>query len=109
MASSPITESPNSNSGIGIIEHSVNGMKKPSIVFSAESKLSSRRRLFELVDDGDDDNNYDVEMVSGMLNNLDFNMFKSNSTEDVDIEAISLMGIEDSRLGKNISSQQHFK
>merc|ERR1712187_455041 len=98
---------PNSNSGTGIIDHSVNCVKKPSIVFSAESKLSSRR-LFELVDDGDDDNNYDVEMVSGMLNNLDFSMFQSNSTQDVDIEAISLMGIDDSKLGKNISSQQHF-
>lgn len=105
----PITASPNSNSGIGIIDHSVNGVKKPSIVFSAESKLSSRRRLFELVDDGDDDNNYDVEMVSGMLNNLDFSMFQSSSTQDVDIEAISLMGIEDSKLGKNIRSLQHFK
>ena len=49
-----------------------------------------RGRLFDLVDDGEEDNLNDVDVVSGMLNNLDlYNIPQS----DVDIEAISLMGI----------------
>lgn len=61
---------------------------------SSDSRRSTRRgRLFDLVDDGDDDNFNDADVVSGMLNNLNVDLFQSNPTQDVDIEAISLMGI----------------
>lgn len=55
-----------------------------------------RGRLFDLVDDGDEDhNNEQDEMVSGMLSSLNMSMFQDdpNPSQDVDIEAISLMGI----------------
>lgn len=54
-----------------------------------------RGRLFDLVDDLEEDQlNDDVDLVSGMLNNLDVGLFQnSNNSSDVDIEAISLMGI----------------
>ena len=51
------------------------------------------RRLFDLIDDGDDDNFNDVDAVSGMLSNLNVDLFQNNPSQDVDIEAISLMGI----------------
>ena len=57
---------------------------------------SRRQRLFDLVDDGDEDhNNVQDEMVSGMLSSLNMSMFQDdpNPSQDVDIEAISLMGI----------------
>jgi hypothetical protein len=47
-----------------------------------------RGRLFDLVDDGEEESS-EVDVVSGMLNNLDL----YNISQDVDIEAISLMGI----------------
>ena len=50
-----------------------------------------RGRLFDLVDSGEDDAD---DLVSGMLNNLDADLFQNaNMGSDVDIEAISLMGI----------------
>jgi hypothetical protein len=53
-----------------------------------------RGRLFDLVDDLEEDQVNDVDLVSGMLNNLDVGLFQnSNNSSDVDIEAISLMGI----------------
>lgn len=55
-----------------------------------------RGRLFDLVDDdGEEDQTHDVDVVSGMLNSLDVGMFQNGGhvTSDVDIEAISLMGI----------------
>ena len=53
-----------------------------------------RGRLFELVDDGEEDNLNDVDVVSGMLGNLNVDLFQNNvSSQEVDIEAISLMGI----------------
>lgn len=56
------------------------------------SRVSRNRgRLFDLVDNGEED---DVDLVSGMLNNLDVGLFQNNNVgSDVDIEAISLMGI----------------
>ena len=65
---------------------------------SNEPPRSSRRgRLFDLIDDGEDEPHSDVDVVSGMLTNLDANMFQSS--QDVDIEAISLMGIGGTPLG----------
>ena len=64
--------------------------------FSPASETASRGtrtsgRFFDLVDDGEED---DVDLVSGMLNNLDVGLFQNNNVgSDVDIEAISLMGI----------------
>ena len=52
-----------------------------------------RGRLFELVDDGEEEHLNDVDVVSGMLNNLNVDLFQNNVSQDVDIEAISLMGI----------------
>jgi hypothetical protein len=53
-----------------------------------------RGRLFDLVDDGDEDQLND-DIMSGMLNNLDVGFFQNANvgSESVDIEAISLMGI----------------
>jgi len=59
-----------------------------------------RGRLFELVEDGEEENGNDVDVMSGMLDNLNVSMFQGNS-QDVDIEAISLMGIGGSALGRS--------
>lgn len=68
--------------------------------FSCDPRRPGRRgRLFELVDDGEDENGNDVDVVSGMLNNLNVSMFQNNPSQDVDIEAISLMGIGGAPLG----------
>ena len=53
-----------------------------------------RGRLFELIDDGEDNEHLnDADVVSGMLGNLNVDLFQNNASQDVDIEAISLMGI----------------
>ena len=53
---------------------------------------SRRSRLFDLIDDGPEESNgTEVDVVSGMLNS--FNIFKSNASQELDVEAISLMGI----------------
>ena len=60
-----------------------------------------RGRLFDLVDGdavGAEPSN-DVDVMSGMLNNLDVNIFQGQTSQDVDIEAISLMGIGSGALG----------
>jgi hypothetical protein len=49
--------------------------------------------LFDLVDDGEEDTSNDVDVVSGMLGNLNVDLFQNTMVQDVDIEAISLMGI----------------
>lgn len=66
-----------------------------------DTSSSSRRgpprrgRLFDLVDDVEEDHLSDVDVVSGMLNSLDVGLFQNGSVApDVDIEAISLMGID---------------
>lgn len=63
-------------------------------LYESSRGTSRRGRLFELVDDGEDEyaNDHDVDVVSGMLNNLNMNM-RDNNSQEVDIEAISLMGI----------------
>jgi ankyrin repeat protein len=68
---------------------------KPPSSDGVVSRLGARRgRLFDLVDDGEEDQLNDVDIVSGMLNNLDVGLFQSgNAGSDIDIEAISLMGI----------------
>jgi len=86
---------PNTNSGVGPVSAPY-GMALGN-VFNNEAKIGTtrrRQRLFELVDDDDNDYAQNVDVVSGMLNNLDI-MFQNNSSQDVDnvdIEAISLMG-----------------
>lgn len=60
------------------------------------SRGNRRGRLFDLVDDGDEEYLSDEIMtMSGMLNNLDVGLFQNTSigSDNVDIEAISLMGI----------------
>lgn len=58
---------------------------------SAVRRTGPRRgRLFDLVDNGEEDTMNDVDVVSGMLGTLNVDdLFQ----QDVDIEAISLMGI----------------
>merc|ERR1712146_21080 len=55
-----------------------------------------RGRLFGLVDNGEEDTMNDVDVVSGMLGTLNVDLFQNSGTQDVDIEAISLMGIGES-------------
>jgi len=55
-----------------------------------------RGRLFDLVDNGEEDTMNDVDVVSGMLGTLNVDLFQSSGAQDVDIEAISLMGIGES-------------
>jgi hypothetical protein len=60
----------------------------------ANSRLAPRRgRLFDLVDDIEDDSGNDVDL--GLLNNFNVGLFQNPTTagNEVDIEAISLMGI----------------
>ena len=53
-----------------------------------------RGRLFDLVDNGEEDTMNDVDVVSGMLGTLNVDdLFQTSGSQDVDIEAISLMGI----------------
>lgn len=64
--------------------------------FTPSSVAASRRRgrLFDLVDDIEEDTNLNDDIVSGMLNNLDVGLFQNPGIgAEVDIEAISLMGI----------------
>lgn len=62
---------------------------------SAVRRVGPRRgRLFDLVDNGEEDTMNDVDVVSGMLGTLNVDdLFQSGASQDVDIEAISLMGI----------------
>jgi len=77
----------------------VGGSAIPSPFSSANEPmprgLARPGRLFDLVDNGEDDQVNDVDLVSGMLNNLGVGLFQNggNLGSDVDIEAISLMGI----------------
>jgi len=70
----------------------------PFAIGSADQRRSAPRRgrLFDLVDDGEEDALNDVDVVSGMLGNLNMDLFQNpvgTNAQDIDIEAISLMGI----------------
>ena len=77
-------------------------MAFPSNPWESSAPASGRRggghrgRLFELVDgeDGEDDQGMST-VLPGMLNNLNMDMFGNgtNNGDEIDIEAISLMGI----------------
>lgn len=66
---------------------------------TSRSTRSTRGRLFDLVDDGGEDDHGTADVVSGMLGNLNMDdLFSRQPTSgstsgDIDIEAISLMGI----------------
>lgn len=86
---SPLAQPPTISTGFGAIGGT--SLAGPS---SGDSRRGARRgRLFELIDDGDDENLSDADVVSGMLSNLNVDLFQNNPPQDVDIEAISLMGI----------------
>jgi hypothetical protein len=91
---SSLPSSPNSN-----MSEFGGDFNLPSISSLGNGTSRRRGRLVKLVDDGNDDGNDDVDMMSGMLNSF---MFQNNSTQDVDIEAISLLGIN------NAFSEQPF-
>ena len=66
---------------------------------SGPRRAGTRRgRLFDLVDNGEEDTMNDVDVVSGMLGSLNVDLFQNSGSQDVDIEAISLMGIGESRV-----------
>jgi ankyrin repeat protein len=70
-----------------------------------------RGRLFDLVDDGEEDNLNDADAVAGMLNNLNVDLFQNNISNEMDVEAISLMGIGGPPPGSNLaprSTSRHF-
>lgn len=65
-----------------------------SFVQDSSSGVRRRGRLFDLVDNGEEDTMNDVDVVSGMLGTLNVDdLFQNSGAQDVDIEAISLMGI----------------
>ena len=60
-------------------------------LMAEESTYKSAKKVdVEYMESDEDDIE---EMVSGMLSSLDISMFQENPSQDVDIEAISLMGI----------------
>ena len=68
-------------------------------------------RLFDLVDDGEEDNLNDADPLGGMLNNLNVDLFQNNISNEMDVEAISLMGIGGPPPGSNLaprSTSRHF-
>jgi hypothetical protein len=116
LSLTPVPSSPTSNFVQGLVmDDSMSdpiGLTKrldPAILKTTVTPVPSlgavgnrrRERLFQLVDDGDDAEDLDVEahsdVVSGMLRNLQnssrFLREHERSDHVVDIEAISLMGI----------------
>jgi hypothetical protein len=76
----------------------------PSAAAEPVARGTRRGRLFDLVDDIEEDNILnDVDIVSGMLTNLDVGLFQgTNVGSDIDIEAISLMGIGSPSLSRQM-------
>lgn len=73
---------------------------------SDSMRSSTRGRLFDLVDSEDEEPTEDI--MSGMLNSLDLGLFQtSNAADNVDIEAISLMGIGGPPSGSLSNSGHH--
>jgi len=73
-----------------------NSLPNPlSPVSEGGARGSRRGRLFELEEDADEDHQQSEDIMSGMLNNLDLGLFSDTNvgSDNVDIEAISLMGI----------------
>jgi len=91
---SPMPHQPSVATDFGTIGRSAS---MPNSFATDPSPAAARRpgprrgRLFDLVDDGEEDNMNDV--VSGMLGTLNVDLFQNSAVQDVDIEAISLMGI----------------
>jgi len=105
VSESPIPPSPS----IPVVDSAMSGISGAIIggigSFSSESTGRGGRRrgrLFDLVDDGDegDAGNDMDDVLSGMLN-VDASMFRSASSQEVDIEAISLMGIAGGTIGRS--------
>lgn len=66
-----------------------------------------RGRLFELVGEEEAEEDQGMSILPGMLNNFDMSMFSSNTQDDVDIEAISLMGIGGHALNGNMGNHNN--
>lgn len=83
------------HAGFGSI--GVNPLTNPLFPVSEGCVRGTRRgRLFELVEDADEDHQQNDDIImSGMLNNLDLGLFTDAivGSDNIDIEAISLMGI----------------
>jgi hypothetical protein len=114
MPPSPLPSNPFA-SDFGTTPMPVSG---PSGSFGADpspahrAPASRRGRLFDLVEDGVDDNMNDDDVVSGMLGNLNVDdLFQTSGSQEVDIEAISLMGISGTptRMNHLNNSQNPFR
>ena len=82
---------------------SMGGTSLPSNPFAAPTPplRGTQGRLFDLVDDGDDNIN-DLDVVSGMLGSLNVDdLFQNTTGQDLDVEAISLLGIGGSGNGSS--------
>ncbi|KAL7472551.1 hypothetical protein ACHAXS_012928 [Conticribra weissflogii] len=66
-----------------------------------------RGRLFELVGEEETEEDQGMSILPGMLNNFDMSMFSSNTQDEVDIEAISLMGIGGHALHGNMGNHNN--
>jgi hypothetical protein len=76
-----------------VIANSMSGTFPSNNASNGDRRSVPRRgRLFDLVDDGGDEDNMN-DVVSGMLGTLNVDLFQNTGVQDVDIEAISLMGI----------------
>lgn len=65
-------------------------LSQPFSPHDSNGIASRRGRLFELVDNGEEEVGDDI--VAGVLENLGVGLFQDNASAEVDIEAISLMG-----------------
>ena len=117
IPASPMAHQPVVSTDVGAIGQSAPPMPDsfgPTTSPGGQRRTGPRRgRLFDLVDDdgGEEDNLNDV--VSGMLGTLNVDLFQNSGVQDVDIEAISLMGIGGSAAPSNnlqprSSSRHHF-
>jgi ankyrin repeat protein len=99
---------------IGGISFTNNSFTAPAPSSAPRFAGGRRGRLFDLVDDGEEDNLNDDDVVAGMLNNLNVDLFQNNmSNNEMDVEAISLMGIGGPPPGSNSnlaprSTSRHF-
>lgn len=98
-------------SSIGIsgstIPSSFGGQDFPSSTTSTRRTGTRRGRLFDLVDSGEEDTMNEIDVVSGMLGSLNVDLFQNNGAQDVDIEAISLMGIDESPLPNSFQTRSN--
>lgn len=91
LASNPVNQ-PTANHEYGAIGGTT--LSQPYSHHDSSGIGSRRGRLFELVDNGEEE--VDDDIVAGVLENLGVGLFQDNNVSaEVDIEAISLMGFRE--------------